>query len=164
MPDVRIDPASLPGRPCSVATALEIVGDRWSLLIVREVLLGNHRFNQFVRNTGAPRDRIAARLRDLVEAGVLERRTSAPAAGRDEYHATAAGRALAPVVQSLLEWGDTYAVTDPPVRLQHHEHPLLVVRVCATCGERVRGKDLHRIHLAAGWQTSGPTPPQTPLS
>ncbi|KPI18545.1 transcriptional regulator, HxlR family [Actinobacteria bacterium OK006] len=63
-----------PGRPCAVTSSLELVGDRWSLLIVREVTFGNHRFSQIARNTGAPRDRLAARLRSLVDAGILDRR------------------------------------------------------------------------------------------
>ena len=69
---VRIDPQTLPGRPCSMAAALDVVGDRWSLLIVREVSFGNGRFSQIATNTGAPRDRLAARLKTLVDAGVLE--------------------------------------------------------------------------------------------
>ena len=66
--------AELPGRPCAIAASLEVVGDRWSLLVVREVALGNHRFTEIARGTGAPRDRLTTRLRDLVDAGVLERR------------------------------------------------------------------------------------------
>jgi len=69
------------GRPCSIAASLEIVGDRWSLLAVREVLFGNHRFSEIARNTGAPRDRLAARLKSLVAAGVLERRGAPCVAG-----------------------------------------------------------------------------------
>ena len=57
------------GRPCSLATALELVGDRWALLAVREVMFGNHRFSEIARNTAAPRDRLAARLKALVAAG-----------------------------------------------------------------------------------------------
>ena len=59
--------ADLPGRPCAIAASLEVVGDRWAMLVVREVGLGNHRFSEIVRGTGAPRDRIAARLKDLVD-------------------------------------------------------------------------------------------------
>ncbi len=55
----------LPGRPCSVAAALSLVGERWSLLAVREIIFGNKRFDAIARNTGAPRDRLAARLRSL---------------------------------------------------------------------------------------------------
>ncbi len=101
----RIDPATLPGRPCSLAAALELVGDRWSLLIVREVLFGNRRFSQIARNTGAPRDRLAARLRSLVDGGILERRAYQETPRREEYLLTDAGRDLAPMITALLDLG-----------------------------------------------------------
>src|SRR6478735_3776063 len=110
---------NVPGRPCSVAAALDVVGDKWALLIVRELLFGNHRFTDIARNTAAPRDRLAARLRDLVDAGVIEKRQYQDAPERFEYHLTASGRALAPVLQSLLAWGDRFAVDEPPMTLQH---------------------------------------------
>jgi DNA-binding HxlR family transcriptional regulator len=95
--------AELPGRPCAIAASLEVVGDRWSLLVVREVALGNHRFTEIARGTGAPRDRLTARLRDLVDAGVLERR---PYQGtRCEYHLTPSGRELVPILERLYAWG-----------------------------------------------------------
>ena len=90
----RIDPTTLPGRPCSVAAALDVVGDRWALLIVREVLLGNTRFSQIARNTGAPRDRLSARLRALVDAGVLDRHVYQESPRREEYRLTESGREL----------------------------------------------------------------------
>ncbi len=102
--------ADLPGRPCPAAAALELVGERWSLLVVRELLLGSRRFTDIVRGTGAPRDRVSARLRSLEAAGVLERRRYQEAPPREEYLLTDAGRALAPVVQALLAWGSEYAV------------------------------------------------------
>ena len=67
MPAIAL--ADLPGRPCPIAAALDVVGDRWALLIVRELALGNSRFQDIVRGTGAPRDRVAARIKALDEAG-----------------------------------------------------------------------------------------------
>jgi DNA-binding HxlR family transcriptional regulator len=67
MPGVTL--ADLPGRPCLIAAALELVGERWALLIVRELALGNSRFEDIVRGTGAPRDRVAARIKALEGAG-----------------------------------------------------------------------------------------------
>ncbi|HCB03560.1 MAG TPA: hypothetical protein DEQ43_04800 [Nocardioides bacterium] len=64
--------AQLPGRPCPIAASLEVVGERWALLVVRELALGSTRFTDIVRGTGAPRDRIAARLKVLEEAGVAQ--------------------------------------------------------------------------------------------
>jgi DNA-binding HxlR family transcriptional regulator len=100
--------ADLPGRPCPIAAALEVVGERWALLVIREVTLGATRFSQIVRGTGAPRDRVAARLKTLEAAGVLTRVPRTP--HRDEYALTESGRALRPVLDALLTWGTTHAV------------------------------------------------------
>jgi DNA-binding HxlR family transcriptional regulator len=109
--------ADLPGRPCPIAASLELVGERWSLLVVRELSLGFHRFTDIVAGTGAPRDRIAARLKALVEAGVVERRQYQSGPDRFEYHLTASGRALLPALDALLAWGSAYAVAaDDPDR------------------------------------------------
>ena len=78
-----IDLARLPGRPCSIAAALELVGERWSLLVIREIAWGSHRFSDIARGTGAPRDRLSARLTALVAAGVSRSgRTATPRRGR----------------------------------------------------------------------------------
>jgi DNA-binding HxlR family transcriptional regulator len=147
--DARRDPATLPGRPCAVAAALELVGDRWALLAVREIGFGNHRFNQIVRNTGAPRDRLAARLKALVEAGVLVR--------DDGYHLTQAGRELGPVIWTLLNWGNKWAVTQPTARLRHHhDHELRPQAMCAECGEVVGPGEVTPVTTAAGWDLAGP--------
>ena len=112
--------ADLPGRPCPIAASLEVVGERWSLLVVRELSLGAHRFGEIVAGTGAPRDRIAARLRALEEAGVVERRAYSTSPLRHDYHLTESGRALAPVLDHLLAWGAAYAVSpDDPDRERH---------------------------------------------
>jgi DNA-binding HxlR family transcriptional regulator len=113
MPHVAL--ADLPGRPCPIAAALDVVGERWALLIVRELALGNSRFQDIVRGTGAPRDRVAARIKALDEAGVIRRvpyQTSPP---RFDYQLTASGRALLPVLDALLAWGLDHAVgpSDP---------------------------------------------------
>lgn len=111
--------AALPGRPCPIAAALEVVGERWALLVVREVALGATRFSEIVRGTGAPRDRIAARLRTLETAGILTRVPRTPR--RDEYALTESGRALTPVLDALLAWGVEHAVaTDDPDLRPHY--------------------------------------------
>ncbi len=108
MPGVTL--ADLPGRPCPIAAALELVGERWALLIVRELALGNSRFEDIVRGTGAPRDRVTARLRKLDEAGVIQRIPYRAAPPRFDYQLTDAGRALVPVLDALLAWGADHAV------------------------------------------------------
>jgi DNA-binding HxlR family transcriptional regulator len=92
-----------------VADALEIVGDRWSLLILRELRFGVHRFNDIRVNTGAPRDTLTTRLRQLEDDGVIARRRYCERPPRDEYVLTEAGRALSPVLRSLRHWGERYA-------------------------------------------------------
>lgn len=116
--------AQLPGRPCPIAASLEVVGERWALLVVREIVLGSTRFTDIVRGTGAPRDRIAARLKVLEEAGVVERHAYQERPTRHEYALTDSGRALVPVLDALLAWGAEHAVTpDDPDRMRHYPPP-----------------------------------------
>lgn len=158
MTDARRDPTTLPGRPCSVASAMELIGDRWALLAVREVMFGNHRFSQIARNTGAPRDRLTARLKDLVAAGVLERRPYQDNPRREGYHLTQAGRELGPVMRSILEWGDKWAVTSAPMLLLHHDHALTPSARCGTCGEPVDEADVTREMRVSDWTLTGQDP------
>jgi DNA-binding HxlR family transcriptional regulator len=119
MPAVTL--ADLPGRPCPIAAALELVGERWALLIVRELALGNSRFDDIVRGTGAPRDRVAARLKALDEAGVIRRLAYQTAPPRFDYQLTESGRALLPVLDALLAWGRDHAVrSGDPDRDRYH--------------------------------------------
>ncbi|MFF7276448.1 winged helix-turn-helix transcriptional regulator [Streptomyces griseorubiginosus] len=101
----------VPGAPrvCSIANALGVLGDRYSLLILREIRLGVRRFSDIRSNTGAPRDTLTNRLRDLENAGVIERRQYSERPPRDEYFLTAAGNAIGPVLGALREWGDQFA-------------------------------------------------------
>ena len=154
------DLADLPGRPCTIAAALELVGERWSLLVVREVSLGNHRFSDIARGTGAPRDRLTARLNALVAAGVLERRQYSDSPPRSGYHLTRSGRDLLPVLQALLQWGDRWAAEEPPVRLthapgNHEEHTVDAEWVCRTCGEPVNSSRVERVLTPTGRAGAG---------
>jgi DNA-binding HxlR family transcriptional regulator len=147
----------LPGRPCSVASALQLVGERWSLLTIREIMLGNRRFDEIARNTGAPRDRIAARLKALQAAGVVERRQYQERPARFEYFLTPAGRELQPVLQSLMIWGDRWARDDRPIRLEHDcGHELDPAWICRHCGREVRGRHLAEKVQVSGWTLAGP--------
>ena len=145
------------GRPCAVATTLALVGERWSLLVVRELFYGNHRFDQLARNTGAPRDILTARLRKLEEAGVVRRTLYHEHPPRYEYALTPAGVALEPVITALRQWGDAYATDEPPVSVLHScGHELGAVWVCRSCGEQVRPQDLELVVHSPGWDTAGP--------
>lgn len=120
-------------RVCSVARTLEVVGERWSLLVLREVFLGVRRFEAIGAATGASRAVLADRLRALVEAGVLVRHEyrDAGARTRHEYRLTEAGRALQPALIALMQWGDRYrpVAAGPPLRVEHAE-----------CGGAVRAR------------------------
>lgn len=135
-------------RVCSVARTLDIVGEKWALLAVREVFLGNRRFDEMVRKTGAPRDTMTARLKTLVATGVLERQLISEHPPRYEYRLTAAGLDLYPVIVALMQWGDTH-LTDgdpPPMVLTHHcGHPLGAVTACESCGEEVVARDVRAV-------------------
>jgi len=138
-------------RPCSIARTLDIVGEKWALLAVREVFLGNRRFDEMVRRTGAPRDTLAARLRTLTGAGILERRRYCEHPARFEYYLTDAGRDLYPVIVTLMHWGDRYLADDdgPPMILEHRcGHRLEAQVVCQACGEPLHARDARPVRSA----------------
>jgi DNA-binding HxlR family transcriptional regulator len=116
--------ADLPGRHCPIAASLELVGERWALLIVRELSLGTTRFSDIVRGTGAPRDRVAARLKALEEIGVLRRTAYQTAPPRYDYHLTESGWALVPVLDALRAWGLDHAVSPNDPDRQRRYQPL----------------------------------------
>jgi DNA-binding HxlR family transcriptional regulator len=147
----------LPGRPCSVAATLSMVGEKWALLAIREITFGNRRFDQIARNTGAPRDRLAARLRALEAAGVIERHAYSTHPPRYEYFLTPSGEDLRPVLIALRTWGDKWAMDTPPAAFEHAcGHDLDSVMTCRHCGEEVRPRDLKLRVLTPGWTRSGP--------
>jgi DNA-binding HxlR family transcriptional regulator len=139
------------GRECSIASALGVIGERWALLALREVLLGSRRFDQIAANTGASRDILAARLRKLVASGVLEKQRYEDHPPRYEYVPTEAGRALQPILHLLMEWGDRYVTQGPPPTVWEHScgAELHLESVCAHCGEPVRPDETRLVRLGA---------------
>jgi len=130
---------------CSIAQCLEVVGEWWSLLILRDVFLGVGRFDQFQRRLGISRNILQARLESLVAVGVLQRVPYSEHPPRVEYRLTDKGRDLWPVLTTMREWGDRHAApSGPPVELVHRgcstlTHPRLV---CDHCGEAVGPRDV----------------------
>jgi DNA-binding HxlR family transcriptional regulator len=123
---------------CSVAWALELVGERWTLLIVRDALLGISRFSDFRHRLGITASVLAARLDRLVSAGIIEQVPYQQHPVRYDYHLTPCGRELAMVVLSLMRWGDQHLAGEAgPPRTAHHEscggevEPRLVCQDCA---------------------------------
>jgi DNA-binding HxlR family transcriptional regulator len=134
-------------RRCSVAAALDVVGEKWSLLVVRELFLGCRRFSEIAANTGAPRDILTTRLRRLEEVGVVARRSYSERPPRYDYVLTDAGKDLRPVIMALKHWGDTHVVGEylPPV-LEHSCGHVFTPRThCASCGEPVDPRALTRV-------------------
>ena len=130
-------------RACSIASALTFLGEKWSLLVIRELALGVHRFDQIVRNTGAPRDILTSRLRSLEAAGVLEKRQYQERPVRFGYHLTKAGGELRPILLSLAQWGDRWASPPSSTRFVHTcGEEATVLHTCKACGEEITGRDL----------------------
>ena len=107
---------------CSVARALEVIGERWSLLIVRNAFYGVKRFDDHQRWLGIARNVLQSRLERLVEEGILEKQLYQERPPRHEYRLTPKGRDLWPVLVTLLQWGDRYgSESGPPVVLEHRD-------------------------------------------
>jgi DNA-binding HxlR family transcriptional regulator len=106
---------------CSIARTLDVVGEWWTLLILRDAFRGTRRFDDFQESLGLARSVLTARLAKLTEHGVLERHAYSSHPPRYEYHLTDKGRALFPVIAALIRWGDEWALTPagPPVVFVH---------------------------------------------
>jgi DNA-binding HxlR family transcriptional regulator len=137
------------GQNCSAARALELVGERWSLLIIRDAIFGGTtRFADFQRGLGLARNILAARLDRFVEEGIMERRLYSERPPHYEYVLTEKGRDLQPVVLALTRWGDRWAApAGPPVLFEHsdcggHLEQQLVCSACAATatGEQVASR------------------------
>jgi DNA-binding HxlR family transcriptional regulator len=135
---------------CSVARSLELVGDRWTLLIVRDALRGLHRFDDFSASLGVAHNVLSDRLSRLTETCVLERRRYQERPDRYEYHLTQQGRDLWPVVMSLMLWGDSYLAPDGAPKLPLHRDcggSLTPQLTCSDCGAALKYGD---VELLAG--------------
>jgi DNA-binding HxlR family transcriptional regulator len=130
---------------CSVGNAMAILGERWTMLILREAFYGVRRFTELQRNLGIARNILSARLQMLVRAGILERRLYQEDPERFEYRLTQAGHDLYPVVVAIMRWGDKHLSGNdgPPVVLRHTcGHDASPVLTCSGCGEELRTRDV----------------------
>jgi DNA-binding HxlR family transcriptional regulator len=132
---------------CSIAKTLDVVGEWWTLLIVRDAFRGKRRFDDFHESLGMARSVLTARLKKLTDAGVLERSLYSERPPRYEYRLTEKGRALYPVIAAMIQWGDEWAPgpAGPPVVLVHDTcgavmHPQLT---CPGCGGEVSAANTH---------------------
>ena len=148
------------GQDCSLARALEIVGERWTLLIVRDALFGVRRFSDFARRLDISKAVLAQRLSTLVDAGLMERVAQG---GREEYLLTEAGQALWPAMLALMRWGDEQTSPGRPRRLFRHVTCGTDIDAdghCPTCGTVPPPADLET-RPGPGASTS---PPRSGLS
>jgi DNA-binding HxlR family transcriptional regulator len=134
------------GERCSIARSLEIVGERWTLLILRDAFQGLHRFEEFSASLNITRNVLSSRLGLLVDEGVLERRRYQTRPDRHDYHLTPKGRELWPVLMHLLAWGDRhYADEAGPPRIVEHTGcggRMNIELHCDRCGEHLRPGDV----------------------
>jgi DNA-binding HxlR family transcriptional regulator len=141
--------ASFADANCSIAQSLEVIGEWWSLLIIRDAFLGVTRFKEFQQRLGIAPNILTARLDTLVGAGVMERRTYEEARDRGDYVLTKKGRALWPVMVTLRQWGDEWMVgrDQAPVALLHTTcgHTTDAVLHCGHCGERLVGREVRTV-------------------
>ena len=134
---------------CSIARALEVVGERWTLLVLRDIFLGNRRFDAIQAHLGIARNVLQSRLERLLEHGVIEKVPYQERPVRHEYRLTPKGIDLWPTIVSLLQWGDRHAPSPlgPPVLLRHKECGGEVDghRICTACGTPLEARDVRAV-------------------
>ena len=141
--------------PCSLARTLSVIGDRWTLIILRECFLGIRRFEEFEERLGISRHVLAGRLKKLVENGVLYKKPYQDGQKREEYRLSEKGMDLYPIIINLVFWGNKYMTDEqgPPI-IHVHKHcgmPMTPVTHCSACGEEVRARDVE-VKAGAGWE------------
>ena len=162
--------ATLEEEPCSLARTVGVIGDRWSLLILRECFLRTRRFEAFQAELGITRHLLAERLKKLVRLGVLRRIPYQESPKRHEYILTQKGLDLYPVIMALVHWGDKH-MADERGRPMLHEHRTCgknfnPVMICSECGEPLSAKEVHAHpgpgarNAADGVPPSGPSRPR----
>jgi DNA-binding HxlR family transcriptional regulator len=133
---------------CSVAQCLEVVGEWWSMLIIRDAFLGVTRFDQFQQRLGISRNILHQRLARLVEQGVLEKVPYSEHPPRYDYRLTGKGQDLWPVLTAMRQWGDAYAAPDgPPLQLVHKACGKVsrAVMTCSACGQHLSVRDVRAV-------------------
>jgi DNA-binding HxlR family transcriptional regulator len=137
---------ALEQQPCSIARTVAILGERWTMVILRQAFQRQRRFEDIQRGLGIARNILADRLALLVDEGILERRRYQDRPPRYEYRLTQKGRDLYPVLLALMQWGDKYTAGDagPPVLLVHETcgHQTEPQFVCSHCGEPIDPREI----------------------
>jgi DNA-binding HxlR family transcriptional regulator len=129
---------------CSLARSLDLIGDWWTPLIIRDLSLGLHRFDELATNLGISRNLLTTRLKALVEANIVERVRYCERPPRDNYRLTPAGRDLVPILAALTAWGDRWTAPPggPPMLFGHDGHRCTPTVCCSDCGQPLTSKNL----------------------
>ena len=131
---------------CSVARTVSVIGDRWTLLVLRDCFLGIRRFEDFQQRLGISRPMLVDRLRKLVESGALKKVAYQDAPPRYEYRLTPKGLDLHPVLMAIVHWGDTHMSDESGRPLRHRHagcgHLFDPVTVCSHCSAPVKAKEV----------------------
>ncbi|HEX3735149.1 MAG TPA: helix-turn-helix domain-containing protein [Solirubrobacterales bacterium] len=132
---------------CSVARPLSFLGERWALLVLRDLFLGRRRFDELQESLGVASNVLSQRLATLTEEGVVERHRYSEHPERFEYRLTEKGRDLQPVLLAMLRWGDRYTAgpEGPPLETVHDacDHVFQMVPTCSECGEELDWRHVH---------------------
>jgi DNA-binding HxlR family transcriptional regulator len=144
------------GQVCSIARTLEVVGDRWTLLVVRDVVLGNHRFDELLRSLGVASNVLTDRLSRLVAEDILERVRYSERPERFEYHLTRKGRELGVCLIALMQWGDRHLSDRPPrIARRSSDRSRITARLVARDGSIVPSGDVELVP-GPGLHPTGP--------
>jgi DNA-binding HxlR family transcriptional regulator len=149
--------ADYPGQFCSIAKSLEVIGERWSLLIVRDILNGNRRFGEIQSSLGIARNVLSSRLQRLIDEDILVRRAYQESPPRHEYFLTEKGLDLWPALIALMGWGDRWSTgPDGPPRVIIHKECGGEVSdrgICERCGEVLGARDARQV-AGPGWEAA----------
>jgi DNA-binding HxlR family transcriptional regulator len=134
------------GQVCSIARTLGVVGDRWTLLVVRDIALGLYRFDELLDSLGVASNVLTGRLNRLVDEGVLERVPYRERPRRFEYRLTKKGRELGVALLALMQWGDRHLSDEPPrIARRRSDRAPVSVRIVAKDGSLVAADDLELV-------------------
>jgi DNA-binding HxlR family transcriptional regulator len=135
---------------CAIARTLAFLGERWTVLVLREIFLGNRRFDGIQRRLGVATNVLSERLSSLQDEGIVERQPYGEHPNRFEYHLTERGRELHPVLLALMRWGNHHkSPAGPPLLVIHDDcdHETEAVQVCSHCGGELH---THNVHTEPG--------------
>jgi DNA-binding HxlR family transcriptional regulator len=145
--------AELAEKHCAIARTWAVIGERWTMMVLRELFRGAHRFDDIQAKLGLGSNVLADRLQQLEADGVLERRRYQDRPVRHDYHLTAKGEDLYPLMLAMLRWGNRYTVDQPPLKLRHKpcRHIVDPLVVCDSCGQELHRHDLRAQFTADAW-------------